>query len=131
MIAKIDEKLKIKYFIIVVVLISIFSIIAFFSYLFITDFDISSIDNIPKGDFIKEVDSPNGTYSIKIYLADGNATVDFAIRGELVYKKEKKESHNIYWNYHESSADVVWLDDNTVKINTITLNVLSRLFFYH
>ena len=38
---------------------------------------------LPDGDFIKAYDSPDQKYTINIYLCNGGATVDFAIRGEL------------------------------------------------
>ena len=36
--------------------------------------------------------------------------------------------HNIYWNYHEDHAEVEWIDDETVIINGIQLNVLTEIY---
>lgn len=43
-----------------------------------------------------EAESPNGDYTAKIYLADGGATVTFAVRGEIIYHKKKDKKKNIY-----------------------------------
>lgn len=84
-----------------------------------------SLANLPKGDLIKQVPSPSGEYIFNAYLVSGNATVDFAIRGELVFNKEYRKPKTIYWNYHESEANVIWIDNQTVEINGHTLNVLK------
>ncbi|WP_312648961.1 DUF5412 family protein [Aminipila sp.] len=127
MLKKVNKRFLNKYLIIIVTLIVTVSAIGFSIY---QNIFYISIDNIPKGEFVKEVTSPNGQYSINIYLVNGGATVDYAIRGELVYIKEKRKSQNIYWNYNESSAEVNWIDDNNVWINAVPLNVLTDRYDY-
>ena len=86
-----------------------------------------SLNALPEGELMNSSVSPNGTYEIKIYLCNGGATVDYAIRGELVYENEAK---NIYWAYHEQDAEVEWLDNYTVKINDIILDVRYDKYDY-
>nr|WP_315022145.1 DUF5412 family protein [uncultured Aminipila sp.] len=92
MLKKVNKRFLNKYLIIIVILIITVSTIGFSIY---QNIFYISIDNIPKGEFIKEVTSPNGQYSISIYLVNGGATVDYAIRGEQ-YIKRKKEKVKIY-----------------------------------
>lgn len=84
-----------------------------------------NLSNLPKGKMIKSYDSPNKNYTINIYLCDGGATTDFAIRGELV---DNFNTKNIYWGYHEEDANVVWIDEENVIINGRKLNVLNDVY---
>ena len=86
-----------------------------------------SLNALPEGELISSSVSPDETYEVKIYLCNGGATVDYAIRGELVYKNKAK---NIYWAYHEQSAEVEWLDNYTVMINDIILDVRYEEYDY-
>jgi flagellar basal body-associated protein FliL len=88
-------------------------------------FDMSSL---PKGDKIAEVSSTNGTYTIKAYVTSGGATTDNAILGELNFNKANRKPKNIYWNYHEETANIKWIDDNTVIINGHKLKVPNQTF---
>lgn len=81
-----------------------------------------------KGDLIAESTSPNGKYSIKVYISSGGATTDFSVLGELNYIPENKSPKNIYWNYQEDTVNIQWLDDDTVMINGHKLNVLHDTF---
>jgi hypothetical protein len=83
---------------------------------------------LPKGDLISEVSSPKGTYTLKAYVNNGGATVDYAVRGELNFNKENRKPKNIYWNYHESSASIEWIDERTVVINGHKLKVPDETF---
>ena len=64
-----------------------------------------------------EYPSPNSTYTVEIYQNDGGATTDYAVLGVLRKKSDSSYSRNIYWEYHTDSAEVKWLDDDTVVIN--------------
>ena len=39
------------------------------------------VDNLPKGELKKTVKSPNRKYEVRLYLCDGGATTDYAVRG--------------------------------------------------
>nr|WP_088072793.1 DUF5412 domain-containing protein [Gottfriedia luciferensis] len=81
------------------------------------------MNRLPEGDYLTKETSPNGEYTLKTYVSSGGATTSFAIRGELVFNKRNKKTKNIYWNYRESTADIEWIDNDTVVINGHTLNV--------
>lgn len=99
---------KRKFFIFVLILIGV---IGFYNYIF----NINAIKNIPTGELILESKSPSKNHTIKIYLVGGSATVDHAIRGEVINKLGFKK--NIYWAYHENTANVEWINENTIIIN--------------
>ena len=82
---------------------------------------------IPKGELILSSESPAGDYTLNMYLCNGGATVDFAIRGELLNHKNNMEK-NIYWGYHESDADVAWINETEVEINGRRLNIHKDVY---
>lgn len=86
-----------------------------------------SMRNLPKGELLHEHPSPDGQTVLRIYLCGGNASTDYSIRGE-VYDKDTGKTKNIYWNYHEDDAQVVWISDDTVRINDIELNIETDVY---
>ena len=98
--------------VIIVVLVITFGIY----YLF---FDIQRFD----GEEILETSvSPDGRYTVTAYLHNGGATVDYAVLGTVTDNKTGLK-HNIYWQYHCYDAEIEWVDEATVIINDIELNV--------
>lgn len=81
------------------------------------------MNRLPTGEFLTEETSPNGEYTLKAYVTNGGATTSYAVCGELIYNKKENKSKNIYWNYHEGTADIIWKDNDTVIINGRTLDV--------
>ena len=81
-----------------------------------------SMNNLPTGELIDQEISPNGKYKVNAYLVAGNATVDFSVRCEVV-EIETGSTRNIYWQYRMENADIVWIDDHTVNINGVVLDV--------
>ncbi|MEK0317240.1 DUF5412 family protein [Cohnella sp. 56] len=88
------------------------------------------INHLPKGTLIKEVQSPDKKHSIKIYLVNGGATVDFAVRGELIFNSKHKKKKNIYWVYHRDDAEVHWESNNIVNINGVKLKIPDEVYDY-
>lgn len=84
-----------------------------------------SMDNLPKGELKKTVKSPNRKYEVRLYLCDGGATTDYAVRGEIIDEKKKQEPRTIYWNYHCEDFNATWIDNETVKINGKKLNIFK------
>lgn len=82
-----------------------------------------SINNLPEGELKNTVKSPNGKYSVKLYLCDGGATTDYAVRGEIVYSNNDKKT--IYWNYHCEELEASWIDNENVIINGKELNIFE------
>lgn len=96
-------------------LICLFFIIIFIGITFIFGVDTCSKD------LIESVKSPNGEYTIKTYLRNCGATVDFEVVADLCDKNDKCK--NIYSGYHESVSFVYWIDNDNVFINQKTLNI--------
>lgn len=104
----------------------IFILVALLSYgVYWAFFDMT---RLPKGEFLTESTSVDGNYTIKVYLCNGGATTSFAIRGELNFNKKLKKPKNIYWNYREDSADIKWVDNDTVIINGHELDLPNETF---
>jgi hypothetical protein len=85
---------------------------------------------LSEGEFIAEATSPNGQYTVKAYVMNGGATTSYAVRGELNFNQEKRKSKNIYWQYRIDTASIKWLDDDTVIINNIELDVPNDTYDY-
>lgn len=85
------------------------------------------MNRLPTGDYLTEETSPDGTYTLKAYVTNGGATTSYAIRGELVFNNNNR-TKNIYWNYREETANITWLDDDTVVMNGHTLHVPNDTF---
>lgn len=85
-----------------------------------------SMSHLPEGELIGVYDSEFSECTVNIYRCNGGATVDYSIRGEVIYKNDKTK--NIYWAYHEQDADVKWIDDQTVCINGRTLNIYNDIY---
>lgn len=86
------------------------------------------MERLPEGEFLTEAVSPDGTYTVRIYVTNGGATVAYAVRGELIFNDEDGKEKNIYWNYREDSATIEWVDNDTVEINGRTLNVPQETY---
>ena len=108
------HKKIIKKIIIIVILIIVSFLFVFYQLFF-------SMSHLPKGELVYTTQCDNCGKTINLYLFNGGATTDYAIRGELVYKNGYKK--NIYWSYHESETDVSWISCDEVDINGHKLNV--------
>ena len=80
-----------------------------------------SMSALPEGELIGEYPSSFSDCSVRLYRCSAGATVDDSVRGEVVFQNGKTKT--VYWAYHESEADVQWLDGETVSINGRILNV--------
>ena len=82
-----------------------------------------SMQQLPEGEVLTEEISPGGDYTVKGYVSRSGATVADAVRGEVIYHKKRDKKKNIYWGYRESGADIRWIDEHTVSINGVELDV--------
>lgn len=80
-----------------------------------------SLKNVPKGNIVQSVESPDGSYTLNIFVSQNTLSSD-AARGELVNEKTLVKK-TIYWNYPDSSPAVKWINRNTVKIGNQTLHL--------
>lgn len=87
------------------------------------------IQRIEGQEVIHEVTSPNGTYTVTAYLNDGGATAGYAVLCSIKTSGRNNEK-NIYWQYHCENANIVWVDDQTVQINGVQLNVTRDTYDY-
>lgn len=85
--------------------------------------------HLPEGNFIESYESPSGDYTLNIYISSP-ALSSSAIRGEIVYNNRNFKKKNIYWQYKVDDADVLWVDEDTVRINGVKLNVLKDTYDY-
>ena len=117
-----------KWLVPVIIVASILLIIlALISYgIYWAFFDIQRLDG---QEVITVSDSPDSSYTVTAYLNNGGATTDYAVLCAVKNNKTGKEQ-NIYWNYHCSTADIQWLDDKTVSINGIELDVTKDKYDY-
>ncbi len=71
-------------------------------------------------DFLTQSVSPDGNYHLEAYRTKPGATVDFSIKVYIV-KNEKRQQ--IYDCYHESTVEINWTNNCTVKINNVSLDL--------
>lgn len=112
---------------IITIFIIVFIIIGGVSY--IINWAFFDIQRINGQEYLDESTSPNGTYTVTAYLNNGGATTSYAVLGTLKNNKNGK-SKNIYWQYRCEKAEMEWLNDETIKINGIELNVKSEIYDY-
>ncbi len=79
------------------------------------------------GEFLSSSDSPDGKYTVNAYIYRGSATEAETVRAELV-DNDSGTQKNIYLKYREQSARCEWLDNTTVAINGIELDVRSDTY---
>lgn len=79
-----------------------------------------SIDELPQGQKVYSVNSPDGLKTLNIYSV-GNSLGN-AVRGELYYGNETR---NVYWQTGLDNVESMWLDDTSVSINGVVLNVVG------
>ncbi|MBU3153697.1 DUF5412 domain-containing protein [Clostridium estertheticum] len=82
-----------------------------------------SMLRLPTGDYLSESTSSNGTYTIKSYLCNGGATVDYAVRSELITNTKNSKAKTIYWDYKINKAAITWENDDTAIINGHKFNI--------
>ncbi|MED3662831.1 DUF5412 family protein [Ureibacillus sp. FSL K6-8385] len=81
-----------------------------------------------KENLIAQSTSPDGTYTINVYVSDGEIFFSDLIIGELVFNKEEKEPKIIYWKFAEEKANIEWVNDHTVVINDIRLDLPNESY---
>lgn len=86
------------------------------------------MNRLPTGEYLTEETSPDGKYTVKAYVTNGGATTSYSVRGELILNDKGDKTKNIYWNYREETATIIWTDNNTVVINGHLLDVPNEKF---
>ena len=88
---------------------------------------IQGIDRFKGGDLLAICISPNEKHEARAYLLNGGATTAFAVRVEIL-DTETDKKHNIYYCYHSEEAEMEWIDDQTIIINEIKLNIETDIY---
>lgn len=110
--------------IVCIVVLLLISLLGYSIYCFFYD-----IRHIEGQEVIQKISSPSDTYTITAYLNNGGATTDYAVLCSVKNNSTGKEK-NIYWQYHCNKADIAWLDEETVQINGVELNVKKDTYDY-
>lgn len=97
---------------------------------FVINWAFYDIDRIEPGELLTEEVSPEGKYTVKTYLNNGGATVNYAVLGVLHFNDNKKKPKNIYWQYEIEDSTVQWQDSDTVSINGIIMDVPNGKYDY-
>jgi hypothetical protein len=97
--------------------------ICLFSFL---NFKKNNINNLPEGEILKSINSPQRDVKFNLYLCNGGATVDYALRGEIENKFGVKK--NVYWNYKIKDAAIKFINPKTIKINDLEINIKNEKF---
>ena len=66
--------------------------------------------------------SPDCQHEARAYLLNGGATTAFAVRVEII-NNENDQKYNIYYCYRREEAEVSWIDNRTIMINGIILDI--------
>lgn len=72
--------------------------------------------------FLVSSTSPDEKYTLEAYRTEPGATVDFSVKVYLVAEKDRTLVYNAY---HQSTADILWIDNETVSINEKILNIAN------
>lgn len=89
-------------------------------------FDIQRLDGQK---LLKESSSPDGKYTVSVYLNNGGATTGYAVLCSVKDNESGKE-RNIYWKYRIENANVEWTNEKTVIINGVELDVTKDSYDY-
>ena len=98
-----------------VVALLVIAVVALGTYRFFFD-----MNALPEGELLAGYPSPTGTRRVDVYLCNGGMTTDYAVRGAVVDARTGR-SKTIYWQYHQSDASVVWINEETVIISGAVL----------
>lgn len=78
-----------------------------------------NIEELPAGRLLYSCESPQGKRTLNVYRVEN--ALGTAIRGEVV--KQDGERQNVFWQTNLENVEVSWLDDSTVVIDSLILNV--------
>ncbi len=81
---------------------------------------------LPQGELLNSIECETCGCVINCYLVNPHTTVDYCIRGEVVFKNGRKR--NIYWNTHEQEADIQMIDCDTVEINRHAIKIKTEKY---
>lgn len=80
------------------------------------------IQRLSGQEVIATSDSPDGQYTVTAYKNNGGATTGYTVLATVVNHGNQK-SRNFYWQDNCEEASIIWVDETTVEINGVSLNV--------
>ncbi len=84
-----------------------------------------SIEDVPNGNFVSSVASPDGQTVINCYKVE--TILGNAIRCSV--SKKGEEERNIYWDTEADRANVYWIDNKTIKINDVSIDISDDIYY--
>ena len=95
-------------------------VITYYIYNFIkSHFTLTGFD-ASQGELLETLTSPDGRYELISYFINGGSLSGNSV---LVQLKTEDKVKNIYLNYPKDTVKMTWLDENTVKLDDIVLDV--------
>ena len=82
------------------------------------------IDELPVGELVSSVQSPDGQKMLNIYLVENK--IGAAVRGEVVGADDKAK--NIFWQTETDAVNSAWVDEIIVIINDVVLDVRGSTY---
>lgn len=91
-------------------------------------FSSNKFKRLSNDEFLYDVYSSNLEYKLNVYLSYGGSISGDSIRVQLKDLNNGKVK-NIYWNYPCSDVNIIWIDEKTVQINDITINIHNDTYY--
>lgn len=88
-----------------------------------------SIGRLSGQELLLSSTSPEGSYTVSVYRNSGGATTGYAVLG-VVRNNHTGRERNFYWQADRETAELEWLDEQTVKIGGVTLDVTHDTYDY-
>ncbi len=88
-----------------------------------------ALQEIKGQDYISKSDSADGSYTVTAYLNDGEGSSDYAVLCTAT-DNASGEERNIYWCNDCANANIQWVDNETVVINGVVINVKNGGYDY-
>ncbi len=82
-----------------------------------------NIEDVPKGVLVAEYDSPTGEQKISCYKVE--TAIGNAVRCSLT---DDEGERNIYWNTETENAEIRWMNEKTVIINGMLIEIDSVVY---
>ena len=79
-----------------------------------------NINDVPKGEYQKSYFSNDHKTELKVYVVKteiGN--------GVRITRTKHNKTENIYWQANQEKVKIYWIDNNTVLINNVRLDLLK------
>lgn len=93
--------------------------------------DLQSIDttNVPNDNVVREIDSPDGRYTLNVYFRSGFLLkADYTFLGEVVFHTMEREPRKVFIVGDDNNFTVKWLDNKTLQLQTMEKQYVLNIF---